>query len=365
VETDIGLIATVGMIFQAFWSITAGWITDRLGRKRTSLVFDTISWTLPTLLWTFAGGFTWFFAAAALNSAVRVVHISWSCLFIEDSEPDSRVVLYAWISVAGTLSGFFAPIAGLLVDKIGLVPATRALYAFAFATMTAMFWIRNAFVAETRVGKRRMEEARGHGVREVLVEYVLGAKSLFSSRIAVVALALSILSNVHVMVRANFLSVILTKGIGLSEGMVSVFPPLASAVTLAAYFLVVPRIKRMRVALFASLALSASGNLLLLVSPTGSLPLVFLSTLLVALGTGTAGPVIDASLANAIDDERRAKVLSVVYTLMFALSAPFGWISGLIARSGARLPSALAAVLMLLGAALALLLKKEGETERA
>jgi MFS family permease len=96
-EKDIGAVAALGTGLQTFWSFAGGAITDRFGRRWTSLVFDLISWSLPTLLWTFAGGLSWFVAAAILNSLVRVVHISWTCLFIEDAAPDS-----GWVSTPGS-----------------------------------------------------------------------------------------------------------------------------------------------------------------------------------------------------------------------------------------------------------------------
>jgi len=106
--------------------------------------------------------------AGILNAAVRVVHVSWSCLFIEDAPVDLRVRLYTWMSVAGTLSGFFAPLAGFFVDRFGLVPATRGLYGFAFLAMTSMIWIRNAKVKETDIGIQRMREIRGKGKHNFL-----------------------------------------------------------------------------------------------------------------------------------------------------------------------------------------------------
>jgi MFS family permease len=359
-EKGIGLIAAVGMALQTFWSLAGGWITDRFGRRRTSLVFDSLSWSLPTLIWTFAGGFSAFFAAAVLNSLVRVVHISWSCLFIEDAAPDSRVSLYAWMAVAGTLSGFFAPIAGFLVNRYGLVPATRGLYFFAFLAMTSMFWIRNAFTKETAVGMVKMREARTRSLKESFGEYGKAIRALAGSRAAIVALALAILSNIHLMVRNSFLSVVLTKGVGFSAGLIAMFPPLASAVTMAAYFFLIPRVKNIRRALILSLGANVAGNLLIYLAPAASggnsmwtIVAVTAGTFAVALGTGVAGPVVDAVLANSVDDATRATALSIVYTVMYGVSAPFGWIAGEVAAAGPRLPALLAALTMAGAAVLA------------
>lgn len=353
-ERDIGTIAAVGMGLQTFWSFSAGWITDRLGRRLTSLMFDLVAWTLPTLLWVFARGYPWFLAAAILNSLVRVVHISWTCLFIEDAPVESRVNLYAWVAVAGTLSGFFAPLAGLLVARFGLVPATRALYALACVSMTAMFIIRWIYTGETTIGRVKMAEARTKSARGAMGEYRKAFRALAGNRAAVAACLLAVLSNIHLVTRNNFLSVVLTKGIGLPPSLIAVFPPLASAVTMAVYFLLIPRVRNVRKALLLSIGANILGNLIIFLAPEGSVAAVVAGTLAVALGMGITGPVIEAVLANSIDDSTRATGLSIVYTLMYGLSAPFGWIAGQVAAAGPRLPALLAAAVMAAAAVAAL-----------
>lgn len=367
-KQGIGLIATAAMVLQTLWSLTAGAFTDRFGRRRTSLYFDLLAWSVPTLLWALARDFRWFLAAGILNSMVRVVHVSWSCLFIEDTPARLRVRLYTWISVAGTLSGFFAPLAGLLVAGMGLVPAVRALYALAFISMTAMFFLRNAFCTETSVGLEKMREIREGKRRGGLEDYAEAARIFFRSREAVVALALAVLANIHLQVRNSFLSVVLTAGLGLPEGLIAVFPFLATAATLLVYLTVIPRIKRIRSALAAAWGANLAANLVILLAPgasgsAASLALaaaaVVLGTLLAAVGMGVAGPVVDAVLANAVDDRKRAVTLSLAYTLIYGLAAPFGWIAGLLAEAGPRLPALLMAAVTAAAALMALALRKE------
>ncbi len=361
-ESGIGLIAAVGMALQTFWSLVSGWITDRFGRRRTSLIFDVCSWSIPTLLWVFARDFRWFLVAAILNSMVRVVHTSWSCLFIEDAKPETRVSLYSWLAVSGTLSGFFAPLAGLLVGRVGLVPATRILYVVAFFSMTLMFLLRNAFTVETSVGKIKLIESRGKTLHSSLGEYAVAFRMLAGNRAAVVAFVLAVLANIHMMVRNSFLSIVLTKGIGLPATLIAIFPPLASIVTLGAYFFLIPRVKNIRGALFLSLGANFMGNILFFFAPTGNIGVVLAATFMIALGSGVAGPVVDAVLANAMDDRTRATAMAIVYTLMFAVTAPFGWIAGIIAKAGPRLPVLLAAATMLVSALLALMVEREHAT---
>ena len=120
------------------------------------------------LLWAFARGFPWFLAAAMVNSLVRIVMTSWTCLAIEDAAVDQRVHFFTWISVAGVVAGFVAPLSGVLVGRFGLVAAMRGLYLFGFAVMTAMFFFRNGMLVETRMGVERMRESRTEHPRHEL-----------------------------------------------------------------------------------------------------------------------------------------------------------------------------------------------------
>jgi MFS family permease len=155
---QVGLIGSAALACQLVFSLAGGWITDRLGRKRTTLIFDTISWSGAMLLWAFARSFPWFLAAAMVNSLVRIVMTSWTCLAIEDAAVDQRVHFFTWISVAGVVAGFVVPLSGVLVGRFGLVAAMRGLYLFGFAVMTFMFIFRNGMVVETQRGVGRRSE---------------------------------------------------------------------------------------------------------------------------------------------------------------------------------------------------------------
>ena len=56
-DSQIGLVTTIGMVCSVFWTLLSGAITDKLGRKRTTLIFDIISWSVPCLIWAVAQDF--------------------------------------------------------------------------------------------------------------------------------------------------------------------------------------------------------------------------------------------------------------------------------------------------------------------
>jgi MFS family permease len=357
-ETQVGLVATVSLLFQIVFSLLGGWVTDRLGRKRATLIFDLISWSIPTLLLAFARSLTVFLIAAIINAIVRVVYTSWDCLMVEDTAPEQRVHFYTWIAIAGIMAGFISPVSGLLVDRFGLVPGERILYLFAFVSMTFMFIWRNTLLRETKIGLLKMREARHGNASATLREYGRIIRELLASPLTVAAFLLSLLLNIQFTLRGTFLSILLVRGLGFSEGIIAVFPAINAAVTLAIYALGMPAIGRMQVhrPFLAGLVLSAVGALLLVVSPMQSMTFVVLSTVIGALGAAVTGPLSSALIANSVPAHDRAKVMSLFYALVQAACSPFGYIGGLLAARSERLPFVLVAAAFVPAIALAALL---------
>ena len=311
-----------------------------MGRKRTSLVFDVISWSIPTLIWAVAQNFYYFLAASIINSLVRVVHTSWSCLLVEDTAPEDRVHIFTWIQVAGILAGFVAPIGGLLVKRFELIPAVRGLYFFAFISMTAMFFLRNHLVSETKQGIQRMKETKSESFLSSMKDYKSAIKKLISTPFTMVAFLLSIFTNINNIIRMNFFAIVLTQKLGFSQQSLSFFPVVQAAIMLLVYLFVMPTLGKLnfKMPLMSAFATMVLSNLLLVISPNQSFLMIILSTALTAYGTAVSFPFVESMLANSIDDNERAKTMSVLYVVLFGVTAPFGYIGGVLSSISEELP---------------------------
>ena len=168
VDSQIGLIASVSLVGQFFSSLVSGALTDKYGRKLTTLFSDIIAWSIPVLIWAVAQNFYYFLAAALINSTWRVSMTSWSCLLVEDTDERLLVDVYSLIYVANYVVAFFAPIAGLLIHTFTLVPTMRGLYLLAFVLMTTKFLVMNNMVSETRQGVIRMQETSNQSLFSLL-----------------------------------------------------------------------------------------------------------------------------------------------------------------------------------------------------
>lgn len=49
-DAQIGALASLALAVQLVWAIFSGAIVDKLGRRRTLLIFGMISWPIPCLL---------------------------------------------------------------------------------------------------------------------------------------------------------------------------------------------------------------------------------------------------------------------------------------------------------------------------
>ena len=46
-DAQIGFLLSIGMVFQVAASFAGGVITDKLGRRLTTVIFDITSWSIP------------------------------------------------------------------------------------------------------------------------------------------------------------------------------------------------------------------------------------------------------------------------------------------------------------------------------
>ncbi|HRA66240.1 MAG TPA: MFS transporter, partial [Caldilinea sp.] len=170
-DRNIGLVLSVSWGFQVFWALLSGAITDKLGRRRTTLLFDILAWTVPAVIWAFSQNLWWFLAAGIANAIWRVTMNSWTCLLVEEADHDQLVDIYTWIHISNLAAGFVAPLAGILVAQYSLVPTMRVLYLFAAVMFTLKATITYLMTEETTQGTIRMEATRGQSIFSVLGEY--------------------------------------------------------------------------------------------------------------------------------------------------------------------------------------------------
>jgi MFS family permease len=353
-DAQIGFIASVSLILQIVFSLLSGAITDKLGRKRTTFIFDIIAWSIPCLIWAFSRNFTHFLVAAIINSIYRITANSWGCLLVEDSDKEKIVNIYAWIYISGLVAAFFAPISGLFIARYELIPTVRVLYFIAFIMMTAKFVILNIFADETHQGKVRIEETRGVSITSLLGGYGKVLVQILKTPETMVTLGIMLIMNICTMVNNTFWSLAVTQRIHISEKSVGMFPFLRSFIMLIFFFTIVPRlgVARFKRPLIMGFSTFIISQLILISAPEKGYLFLIISIILEACSLSLINPLLDSMQVIMVDPKERARIISILYVIVIAFTSPFGWIAGVLSGIDKRLPFIMNIILLITGALL-------------
>ena len=329
-SVEIGTTVTVGFILQMFFALIGGVITDKMGRRKATVIFDTLGWTVPCLIWAFSQNFWWFLAAAAVNAAFQITNTSWNCLFIEDCPPKHITNAFTLIQMCGMLSVFFSPLAVILVGKYDVVPVMRWLYFIAALSMLAKFLLLYYFGGETKVGKKRMEETKNLSYFSMMKGYGTVFLTMIKSGKMRLVVYLMALTNIIQIATTNFFSLYVTEKIHLSDELVAVFPVIRTLVMLAFVIGLQNLFQklRMKVSFLVGFFMYITSHLLLLLTPEKNLLLVMGYTILEAAAYAVIIPRKDALMAHYVEQKERSRIYALYNVLMIGISVPFGSLIG-------------------------------------
>ncbi|MDR1286240.1 MAG: MFS transporter [Treponema sp.] len=355
-DSEVGFIATVYMLVQVVFAFLSGAITDKMGRRKTTAVFDFISWSIPCLIWMVAQDFWFFFVAAIFNGAMKVTTNSWDCLMVEDAEKSQITRIYSLVIVCGQLSALFAPISSILVSRLTLVPAIRILYINAFVVMTVKLVILYSVSRETGTGLVRMRETKGKSLFSLLKGYGGVFRIIAKSKGTVFSLVITALVGAVGMINTTFWQVIVSRKLLIPDPLLPVFPMLRSVLAIVFLFTVIPFIARLtlRTPLLLGFAAYLAGQTLLVLTPvTGMLRYVLLLVSLSCdgFGSGTLAMLAESLVALHVNKEERARVMSIQHMIIMFATSPFGWIGGILSGISRSLPFVLTICMLLAGAA--------------
>lgn len=356
-DKQIGLIVSVSWGFQIILALLSGVVTDKLGRRRTTLIFDILSWSVPALISALAQNFWYFLAAGVINSVWRIAQNSWTCLLVEDADQSQLVDIYTWIYIATIVAGFITPLAGVLIGAFSLVPTMRGLYIFAAVMFTLKAIVTYRMTQETGQGKVRLQETHHQSVFDVLGEYKGILHSLLHAPQTLYTAGILLVLSISSMISGSFWAIIVTEKLHIPARNLAIFPFVKSAIMLLFFFVVMPRISKMHFKLplvFGFLGFVAS-QLLLITAPDQGYFFLVISVFLEACCFAAVIPLMDQMVVLTVDPKERARIQSILYVGIILLASPFGWIAGTLSELNKGLPFILNIVLFAVGAVLAYL----------
>ncbi|WP_010259946.1 MFS transporter [Treponema primitia] len=353
-DWEIGFVATIYMFTQVIFAFLGGPITDKLGRRKTTALFDFIAWSIPCLIWLRAENFWFFLVAALFNGTMKVTTNSWDCLLVEDAEKSQITRIYSLVISCGHLSALFAPISSILVSRLTLVPAIRILYINAFIVMTIKIILLYAFSRETQTGMIRVRETRGKSMASELYGYGGIVKIMLASRGTLFAILISALVGIVGMINITFWQVIVSKKIGIPDVLLPFFPMFRSILALVSFFTIIPRLTKadLRIPLLVGFGVYIIGQSILIFTPVnGGIKYLILCISLIFDGfaVGILAMLAESLVALHVDAAERARVLALLQMTIMFVSAPFGWIAGGLSGISRNLPFVLNIGLLIIG----------------
>lgn len=340
-DSQIGLVLALGMVMQVVASFVGGVLTDKYGRRRITVIFDIISWSIPCLVWACAQNFWWFVIAAILNSMWQITNNSWTCLLVEDCDKKYIVTIYTCIQICGLVSVFLAPISALLIDQFDLVTVMRGLYLFSFVSMTIKFLILYFKGHETAQGVVRMRETKNVPMRALFGGYKEVWHKLISSPQTLLVLLVMVTYNLgYSTITQSFFSLYASENLLISEKYLVLFPMVRSGLMLAFIFLLQSKVNKLpfRPVMSVGYGLFILSNLLLIVAPVQSVGYLFFYATCEACAMACVVPRKDSLGAIFIDEKERARVSAVLYMLSIGITAPFALLVGELSSINRILP---------------------------
>ena len=353
---QIGVITSISVVSQVISSLLSGVITDKLGRRWATVIFDTLSWSVPEVLWAFSQNFAWFAVAALFNGMWRVTENSWNLLLVEDTPREQIVPLFALTQLMGLLVAFVTPLSKFAIEAFGVVRFMRFMYGFTAVSMTVKFLLLHAVSHETEIGKRRMEQTRHIPMWKMVWQCkdvylrIIREKRM---RCTLAIMACFMLINAT---NSNYFAIYICERLGVRQSDVSLFATLKSMATLMCIFLLVPKLKKMtfRKPMLICWGIFALSQGLLMLNPGGKAmaPMLVLNVLMEAAALSVLNPMTSSLLFINANSDERALICGLVYATIALIVAIFPAFVGLLANVSLLLPFASNLFLFVVAAAM-------------
>ncbi len=371
-DSELGLLASIGTALQVITTLLSGAVTDKLGRKRTTLIFDLLSWSIPALLLAFAQNFTYFLLATVINSVWRIVHTSWSCLLVEDTDPDLLVDVFAWITIAGLVAALVTPVTGALIARFGLVPTIRGVYILAAVMMASKALATNAMVTETRQGLIRMRETAHQSLFAVLRELPEVALHIVRRPVTIYTGLLMTLMSIYWVIQKTFWSVVVVETLEIPAERLAFYTMVRSITMMVVFFFLMPRLQSLarrsptgdHLLFVGGSLIFGLSQLLLVLTPAGATWFLILVTVLEGVGLPLTRTVLDKLTVTTVDAAERARISALLSVMMLLVTSPFGWIAGRLSTLDRRYPFVLAVGIFAVSAGLGVLGAHAAHRER-
>jgi MFS family permease len=364
-DTQIGYLISIGFVANIIFSMIGGFITDRLGRKKTTLIFDLLAWPGSMLIYLFSASFEMFALGQIINGMSRITQVSWNLMVVEEAEIPEQVAAYNLLNAINISVGIFTPLAGFLVNRMGIINGERILLTFAALSMTVMFLVRNHYYRETRIGQAILDEGKANRKQKSLKRKKIDLslfKTLRAKPMVSIALTISVLFNAYLPIgtfQSLYYAPFLTEVLKLDKSAISILGGINALMMLLVFSFLTPRLSHQRRSLHmaAGLILQILALIMFITIPPAKFAVAIIAVILFALGFGVVKPFNDSLLAEVTQGKERAGIYAIHYTAVSIASAVMGFASGHLYQSNPNLIYVISISILLAGIGLLIWLR--------
>ena len=328
-DGELGTLMVVGHVAGFLFSLVGAPIVDRMGRRNATFVFDMLSSALVPLVYFFTKSFTGALIAQVLFNSSRIMNVAYYLVMIEDENDECRVVAFNLFNILTIVAGLVMPLAGILVDKYGLVEMERIFLMASFLIMGGMIIVRHLLLKETRVGKAIMERARTEkqklSVKEMWRPYAEAFRFLLKSKVTMAIVLSNIFFCVYMNLGTNYSLYFVpyfADRLGMDTMQTSTLGGIYYAGMLLAMICINPLTAKRGIAgsVVLSAVVSLVGMALMIFIPSGIFWLSIVAVMVLAIGYGMLKSGVDGAMAVYSESECRSGIYSINNLLSSGLS---------------------------------------------
>ncbi|NLY19580.1 MAG: MFS transporter, partial [Clostridiaceae bacterium] len=317
-DSQLGFLMTAGFGASIVFSVAAAPLVDNLGRKKSTFIFDLLSSAIPPFIYAVSGSFWFAFAAIILNSANKVMSVAYYLVMIEDADDEQRMIAFNLFNIITIAAGVFIPVAGIFVERFGLVRTERFFLIFSGISMTLLISVRNYFLKETKAGIEILEKRNGgnFSVKDIVKPYANSYKYLVVHPHALITVIANVIFYVYYMIGTNnslYFAPYFIDGPSLDPADISLLGAFYSAGMLFAMIIINPLMQRINIFLnlITGAVVNITGLILLVVIPGKNLTAAIAAAVMTSVGFGILKSVMDAALAITTEGRARAGIYSI------------------------------------------------------
>lgn len=336
-ETQIGWTVFATVCGQLAGISLGGWLADHWGRKKTIMTADFVCWFIPMGIWLaasfFANALPFFLFGAFLYGFGFIGAPAWNCIFTEGATREQTQNAYALFWLILSANGIFAPLGGILVKQLGLIPGYRMMMAISIISVACGWTWRLWKLKEPIVSAELVNREAGKSTQGILQDHYEAFQWMWELPFCRILLFSGLIHAFYAAIWGSFAPLYWTdpRGLNLSKSMVSLVPATGSVATFLAIFLILPWVKKKAPApvLLSAAILIGIGMLFMLGASAGMLSVLLVYSIAYSAGVGIYSPVRDSQwLLSLTRADYRAKVLAIINLAGIVVNLPSGPLGG-------------------------------------